>query len=79
MKTTRYTEKSLVADLAALNTRLESSGAEYRFSHGGSYGRQDVDLATPEQLARRCCQRRLVSGTPRECIAAAREYVLASL
>lgn len=79
MKTTRYTHKRLEEDVAALNKQLEAMNAQMRLDVGSRYNYSAIDLATPEQLARHCCQRMLVGGTPKECIAEARSYVLSQM
>lgn len=73
--TTRYTAARLETDLVDMNETLAKMGDPYRFLIGGRYGHTAVDLATPEQLARHCCQRNLELGTPRECLAACAAYV----
>lgn len=71
----RYTGKSLEADIAAINARLEERKHAYRFDVGYRYNYTAIDLATPEQLARHCCQRNLATGTPRECLNAVHTYL----
>ncbi len=73
---TRYTYKSLDADLTELNKSLDKLGAEFRPQIGSAYNRTHINLATPEQMARHCCHRQLYSGTPRECLAKAEAYAL---
>lgn len=75
----RYTHKSLAADLEILNAKLAEKGHEYRFMIGARYNYSAVDLATPEQLARHCCQRNLALGTPRECLAECHAYMARNL
>lgn len=75
----RYTHKSLEVDAEKLNEQLAAIGAEMRFSVGHRYGYSAIDLATPEQLARHCCHRMLIGGTPRECLAACNAYVVSQL
>lgn len=75
----RYTSNQLEVDVRELNAKLEKHGHEMRFSVGGSYGRTDLDLATVPQLASHCCQRRLISGSPRECLSAAHAYVVSHI
>lgn len=75
----RYTHKALAADVEALNAKLAEKNHEYRFMIGARYNYSAVDLATPEQLARHCCQRMLVGGTPRECLASCHEYMVNNL
>ena len=72
---TRYTGKSLEADCVRFNEQLAERGDAYRFDVGYRYNYTAVDLATPEQLARHCCQRNLETGTPRECLAACYRYL----
>lgn len=72
---TRYTGKSLEADVAALNAKLESMGHDLRFDVGYRYNYTAIDLATVEDLKRHCCQRMLIGGTPRECLHAAQMHV----
>lgn len=71
----RYTYKNLKSDVAELNAKLEKLNHEFRFDVGSSYNRTTIDLATPEQLARHCCDRLLDCGTPRECLAACHAYL----
>ena len=75
----RYTGKSLEADIAAINETLAKLNAEYRLEVGYRYNYTAVDLATPEQLARHCCQRNLETGTPRQCLAAANAYLVSCI
>lgn len=75
----RYTYKSLESDIAFLNQRLESAGADMRLVIGSSYNMTTVDLATPEQAARHFCQRRLTAGTPRECLSDCQTYVIGNI
>jgi hypothetical protein len=75
MKTTRYTHKRLEADVARLNETLAARSDKYRFDVGSRYNYSAIDLATPEQLARHCCSRMLVGGTPRECLNACYQYI----
>lgn len=74
----RYTYKDLCQALPALNDKLAAAGHAYRLVEGHRYGYSAIDLATPEQMARYCCQRMLVGGTPSECIAEAQAYVIAN-
>ena len=71
----RYTSKSLVPDVASLNAKLAAMGHDMRLIVANRYNYAAVDLATIEQLASHCCQRNLVTGTPRECLHAAQMYV----
>lgn len=73
--TNRYTYPNLERDCLALNSTLEHLGSDYRLVVGSSYGYSTVDLATVSQLVVHCCERRLVSGSPRECITSARQFV----
>jgi len=75
LRAKRYTEKALQADLEVLNKALAEKGHGLRFQWGSSYGRSDVNLATPEQMEQHCCQRRLHAGTPKECLQAAEHYI----
>ena len=79
MTKTRYTHSALVADLPALNAKLEAAGHKYRLVDGHRYGYSAIDLATPEDVERHCCYKMLVGGTPRECLAAAKSYVLENI
>jgi hypothetical protein len=79
MKTSRYTYKKLEQDVAELNKQLEAHGAALRMDVGSRNGYTAIDLATPEQLSRYCCQRMLIGGTPKECIAEANAYVLTQI
>ncbi len=71
----RYTHKALEADVDSLNKMLEEKGHNMRFMIGARYGYSAIDLATVEQFARHCCERMLVGGTPRECIAECHKYM----
>ena len=75
----RYTHKNLTADVGILNAKLAEKGHEMRFMVGSRYNYSAIDLATVEQLARHCCQRMLIGGTPRECLAACHEYMVHSM
>ena len=75
----RYTGKCLERDVVELNKQLAAMGAELRFDVGYRYNYTAIDLATPEQLERHCCQRMLTSGTPRECLAACHAYVVSQI
>lgn len=75
----RYTYKNLQSDIEVLNAKLAEKGHNMRFVVGSRNGYTAVDLATIEQLARHCCQRMLVGGTPRECLNACHEYVVHNL
>ncbi len=75
----RYTHKNLTADVEILNAKLAEKGHEMRFMIGARNGYSAIDLATVEQLARHCCQRMLIGGTPRECLAACHEYMVHSM
>lgn len=72
---TRYTGKSLEADVIRFNQQLEERGDANRFVVGYRYNYTAIDLATPEQLARHCCGRTLECGTPRECLNACYRYL----
>lgn len=72
---TRYTGKSLEADVVRFNQQLEARGDAFRFSVGYRYNYTAIDLATPEQLKRHCCHRMLIGGTPRECLNACYQYI----
>jgi hypothetical protein len=72
---TRYTSKQLEADVKELNAKLEDRQNPFRFVVGGRYGYTAIDLATPEQITRHCCERMLAGGTPRECLAACYKYI----
>jgi len=72
---TRYTHKRLEADVARFNEQLTARNDAYRFDVGSRYNYSAIDLATPEQLARHCCQRTLQTGTPRECLNACYQYL----
>lgn len=71
----RYTGKNLESDVASINQKLETLGAPLRLVVGYRYNYTAIDLATPEQLARHCCQRNLECGSPRECLAAANAFL----
>jgi hypothetical protein len=71
----RYTAKSLEADLPGLNETLGRLKVGLQFVIGGRNGYTAIDLATPDQAARHCCQRMLVGGTPRECLQACHEFI----
>lgn len=85
--TKRYTNKALTEDCAELNEKLvklyELNGTEpsrrYFFVVGARYGWSAIDLATDEDRARHCCARTLTSGKPRDCLAAAQDYVLGNV
>jgi hypothetical protein len=72
----RYTHNNLIADVEILNAKLAEKGHIMRFMVGGRCNYSAIDLATIEQLARHCCQRMLVGGSPRECLAACHEYIV---
>ena len=72
---TRYTANRLDEDLQPMNAELERIKHDFRFVIGGRYGYTAIDLATPELIERHCVSRMLVGGTPRECLAAAQEYM----
>ncbi len=72
---TRYTGKSLEADCVRFNAQLAERGDSYRFDVGYRNGYTAVDLATPAQLERHCCQRNLEVGTPRDCLNACYRYL----
>lgn len=76
---TRYTGKSLERDVIALNAKLAERGHDLRFDVGYRYGYTAIDLATPEQLEKHCCQRMLIGGTPRECLSACHAYMANNL
>lgn len=71
----RYTGKSLEKDVQEINAKLEKLNSPLRCVVGYRYNYTAIDLATPEQMARHCCQRNLETGTPRECLAAANAFV----
>ena len=75
----RYTGKALEADIAILNNKLEALNSDMRFDVGYRYNYTAIDLCTTEQLARHCCERNLETGTPRECLHAARLYVFGQM
>jgi hypothetical protein len=72
----RYSYKNLKADVEILNAKLAEKGHNMRFIIGGRNGYTAIDLATIEQLARHACERMLVGGSPRECLAACHEYIV---
>ena len=72
---TRFTYKSLSFEIEKLNSKLAAAGHEYRFVIGQRNNYTAIDLATPSQMARYCCQRNLHCGTPRECLNACYEYI----
>ena len=82
--TKRYTNKALTEDCAELNEKLvklyELNGTKparrYFFVVGARYGWSAIDLANAEQSARGCLTRTLTSGKPRDCLAAAQDFVL---
>ena len=82
--TKRYTNKALTEDCAELNEKLvklyELNGTEpnrrYFFVVGARYGWSAIDLANAEQMARHCRASNLTSGKPRDCLAAAQDFVL---
>jgi hypothetical protein len=75
----RYTGKSLEADVIGLNAKLEAANHPLRFVVGYRYNYTAVDLATPEQMARHCTQRTGECGTPRECLAYCYKYIATNL
>ncbi len=76
---TRYTHKSLEKDVDALNAKLADRKHGFRFVTGARNGYSAIDLATPEQAAAHCCQRMLIGGTPRECLAECHAYMAHNL
>jgi hypothetical protein len=72
---TRYTHKALEADIIPLNEKLARWGHELRFVVERRNGYVAIDLATPEQMARHCCQRMLIGGTARECLTECEAYL----
>lgn len=72
----RYTGKALEKDIIAMNQQLESIGSELFFVIGYRYNYTAIDLATKKQLERHCCHRNLETGTPRECLAAANQFIV---
>ena len=71
----RYTVSLLRDVVESLNAKLAERKHAYRLVIGGRYGRTAIDLATPEQIARHCCQEMLACGSPRECADACFRYV----
>lgn len=74
----RYTAKQLEKDIEQLNTKLAEKNHEYRFMVGYRYNYTAIDLATTEQMARGCCSRMLVGGTPRQCLSECYAYIVAN-
>lgn len=72
----RYTYNNLKSDVEILNAKLAEKGHGMRFMVGGRNGYTAIDLATIEQLACHSCERMLVGGTPKECLAACHEYMV---
>lgn len=75
----RYTEKQLCKDVSEINEKLKRLGSQYLLGLGNAYNRVELDLCTPEQLAAHCRQRMLACGSPRECLAAANEYLVSKI
>jgi len=72
----RYTHKQLTVDVDKINALLDARGdTSMRFVVGGRYGYSAIDLATPEQLKKHCCERMLIGGTPRQCYEACLCYL----
>lgn len=73
----RYTHKNLESDLTELNAKLTKLGHQYQFVAGARNGYSAIDLATEAQAKAYCCQRMLISGTPRECLSECHQYIAA--
>lgn len=72
----RYTYNNLKADVEILNAKLAEKGHDMRFIIGARNGYTAIDLGTPEQIVRHCCQYMLVGGTPKECLEACHKYMV---
>ena len=75
-KTNRYTASNLEADLIRFNSILEKSNHNFRLTITGANGSTYINLATPEQMARKVCERALVIGKPRHCKAEIESYIV---
>lgn len=79
---TRYTYKTLCADIAEMNEKLDAAGSTRFLEAGHRYNYSALDELTREQYefrqGRRAdhsgCVRNLEAGSPRECYAAANAF-----
>lgn len=71
----RYTYKNLEAEVSYLNDQMKAAGIEWVLVPGQRCNYTAIDLATPEQAAHYCVHELLETGTPKECIAKAQQFV----
>lgn len=71
----RITYKALEADCTQLNAQMKDAGINWLLIPGQRNGYTAVDIATPEQRETGAVQRNLECGSPRECLAAAHQFV----
>lgn len=69
---TRYTVKALESDIENINGTLESIGYRLRLKVGQRNGCTAIDEVLPNSSA---TERNIEAGTPRNCRAAAYEYL----
>ncbi len=72
---TRYTYDQLEKELKTLNESLGKLACPYVLTLGNAYNQTELYEATPDQASKFSSNKRIETGTPRDCRLAAYEYV----